>query len=408
MPFPRSAAALPAAGAASATRRPIVTARIAYRATAPLTMPIPARIPGEPIVNISASGSCRLPARRSLDGVWEVSPVPGLGPRRGRGHRRRHGAPRPDAGCPRSRRLRSLLGRPGDAPAVDPAGPPPCAAAPAGPDYPGALWEPANPRNYTVADRPYTNRVTRIIIHVAEGGWASTYTWFRNAAAEASANYVVSSTGRVAQMVPDRDIAWHAGNWAYNESSVGIEHAGFTERHPLPRRPVPRIGQAGGLDRGHLPDHARPPACHRPLPGARPGPPRRVGRRRPPHRSRPHLELAAVHGLSAGRRARHPPAGGRQRRCHRRELRPRGLARPNGADGPLRAQLPRGGPRTVEQPRQVPAGGSGDRPLRPDDALAVRGRLGAGRRQRPRDSWPAQHHRRRGPRLRPVPVRRQL
>ena len=70
--------------------------------------------------------------------------------------------------------------------------------------------------------------MTRIIIHVAEGGWASTYTWFRNAAAEASANYVVSSTGRVAQMVPDRDIAWHAGNWAYNESSVGIEHAGFT------------------------------------------------------------------------------------------------------------------------------------------------------------------------------------
>jgi hypothetical protein len=102
------------------------------------------------------------------------------------------------------------------------------AATPAGPDYPGALWEPANPRNYTVADRPHTNQVTRIIIHVAEGGWASTYTWFRNAAAEASANYVVSSTGRVAQMVPDRDIAWHAGNWAYNESSVGIEHAGFT------------------------------------------------------------------------------------------------------------------------------------------------------------------------------------
>ena len=95
-------------------------------------------------------------------------------------------------------------------------------------DYPAALWEPANPANYTVADRPVTNLVSRIVIHVAEGGWASTYGWFRNARAEASANYVVSSTGRVAQMVPDRDIAWHAGNWAYNESSVGIEHAGYT------------------------------------------------------------------------------------------------------------------------------------------------------------------------------------
>jgi N-acetyl-anhydromuramyl-L-alanine amidase AmpD len=96
------------------------------------------------------------------------------------------------------------------------------------PDYPHAVSEPASPANYTVADRPLTNPITRLVIHVAEGGWASTYDWFRNPRAEASANYVVSTTGRVAQMVPDRDIAWHAGNWAYNESSVGIEHAGFT------------------------------------------------------------------------------------------------------------------------------------------------------------------------------------
>jgi hypothetical protein len=97
-----------------------------------------------------------------------------------------------------------------------------------GPDYAGALWEPASPLNYTVAGRPLTDPITRLVIHVAEGSWASTYTWFRNPRAEASAHYVVSSTGRVAQMVPDRDIAWHAGNWAYNESSIGIEHAGFT------------------------------------------------------------------------------------------------------------------------------------------------------------------------------------
>jgi len=102
------------------------------------------------------------------------------------------------------------------------------AAAPAGPDYPGAIWEPASTANYSFADRPFTSLVTRIVVHVAEGSWASTYTWFRNPRAAASANYVVSTTGRVAQMVPDQDIAWHAGNWAYNESSIGIEHAGYT------------------------------------------------------------------------------------------------------------------------------------------------------------------------------------
>ena len=83
-------------------------------------------------------------------------------------------------------------------------------ATASGADYAGALWEPASPLNYTVADRPLTDPISRLVIHVAEGSWASTYTWFRNPRAEASAHYVVSSTGRVAQMVPDRDIAWHA------------------------------------------------------------------------------------------------------------------------------------------------------------------------------------------------------
>src|SRR5437016_1330670 len=48
------------------------------------------------------------------------------------------------------------------------------------PDYPSAVWEPASRANYTVSDRPLTSQVTRIVIHVAEGGWASTYLWFRN------------------------------------------------------------------------------------------------------------------------------------------------------------------------------------------------------------------------------------
>ncbi|MDX6546915.1 MAG: hypothetical protein QOG33_465 [Gaiellales bacterium] len=102
------------------------------------------------------------------------------------------------------------------------------ALAVSGPDYPLALWEPASRWNYTIADRPLDPTIRRIIIHVAEGGFASTYNWFGNSAAQASAHYVVSSSGRVAQMVPNADIAWHAGNWAYNESSIGIEHAGYT------------------------------------------------------------------------------------------------------------------------------------------------------------------------------------
>lgn len=107
-------------------------------------------------------------------------------------------------------------------------------AIPAARDYPKALWEPASPHNYTISDRPIDIPIQRLIIHVAQGGFRGTYQWFKNRAAESSAHYVVGSAGQIAQMVPERDIAWHAGNWPYNETSIGIEHAGFTNRTVFP------------------------------------------------------------------------------------------------------------------------------------------------------------------------------
>jgi hypothetical protein len=40
----------------------------------------------------------------------------------------------------------------------------------------------------------------------------------------------VGDDGQVAQYVPERDTAWHAGNWLANLETIGIEHSGF---HPL-------------------------------------------------------------------------------------------------------------------------------------------------------------------------------
>lgn len=42
---------------------------------------------------------------------------------------------------------------------------------------------------------------------------------------EASAHYQVESSGRIGQLVWDGNTAWHAGNWAANQKSIGIEHA---------------------------------------------------------------------------------------------------------------------------------------------------------------------------------------
>ena len=97
----------------------------------------------------------------------------------------------------------------------------------ASPDYSPAEWIPASPANYTVSDRPASYQVNMIVIHDIEGSYSSAVAAFQDPTQAASAHYVISRTGRVAQMVPEKDIAWHAGNWDYNTRAIGIEHEGY-------------------------------------------------------------------------------------------------------------------------------------------------------------------------------------
>ncbi|WP_326822200.1 N-acetylmuramoyl-L-alanine amidase [Streptosporangium sp. NBC_01756] len=95
-------------------------------------------------------------------------------------------------------------------------------------DYPSASWVAASSSNYTVAGRPSTYAIDRVVIHVTQGSYAGTISWFQNPAAQVTAHYVVrSSDGAVTQMVREKDVAWHAGNWSYNTRSIGIEHEGY-------------------------------------------------------------------------------------------------------------------------------------------------------------------------------------
>jgi N-acetyl-anhydromuramyl-L-alanine amidase AmpD len=96
-------------------------------------------------------------------------------------------------------------------------------------DYPQAAWRPAASCNYTNSNRETSYDVRKIVIHVAEGSYSGTISWFENCAAGASAHYVVSRNGGIAQCVRNEDIAWHAGWWDTNTHSIGIEHAGFID-----------------------------------------------------------------------------------------------------------------------------------------------------------------------------------
>lgn len=79
--------------------------------------------------------------------------------------------------------------------------------------------------------------------HTTEGGFSGALSWLTNPASQVSANYLVSKEGRIVQLCPLRDAAWHAGlTWAPstplfdgvnpNVESVGVEFEG-TYAEPL-------------------------------------------------------------------------------------------------------------------------------------------------------------------------------
>ncbi|MFD6529294.1 N-acetylmuramoyl-L-alanine amidase [Streptomyces sp. NPDC060184] len=97
-------------------------------------------------------------------------------------------------------------------------------------DYAGARWTAASEANWRRADRPDDYRIDRVVVHVTQGSLASAVRVFQDPAHRAAAHYVVGKDGSVTQMIRELDVAFHAGNRAYNERSVGIEHEGFVDR----------------------------------------------------------------------------------------------------------------------------------------------------------------------------------
>ncbi|MFI8966681.1 N-acetylmuramoyl-L-alanine amidase [Streptomyces sp. NPDC053493] len=84
-------------------------------------------------------------------------------------------------------------------------------------------------RNYTVADRPAAGvDVRQIVVHDTEGGYDGSLATLTDPAVKASAHYLVrASDGLVTQMVENKNLAWHAGNWSLNMHAIGVEHEGY-------------------------------------------------------------------------------------------------------------------------------------------------------------------------------------
>jgi N-acetyl-anhydromuramyl-L-alanine amidase AmpD len=97
-------------------------------------------------------------------------------------------------------------------------------------DFRGARWVAASDANWRRADRPDDYGVDMVIVHVTQGSFDSAVRAFQDPGHRAATHYIVGQDGRVTQMIRELDVAYHAGNRAYNERSVGIEHEGFVDR----------------------------------------------------------------------------------------------------------------------------------------------------------------------------------
>lgn len=73
-------------------------------------------------------------------------------------------------------------------------------------------------------------KIDRIVIHwIAEGTLDTATSWFNRTNATTSAHYGIED-GKIYQWVKDEDTAYHAGNWAMNLRSIGIEHSATPQR----------------------------------------------------------------------------------------------------------------------------------------------------------------------------------
>ncbi|MEO6418240.1 MAG: peptidoglycan recognition family protein, partial [Polyangiaceae bacterium] len=153
------------------------------------------------------------------------------------------------------------------------------------PDYGPAEWIPTSCTNKCTIGRGGV-KVDRVVIHDTEGSWDASVATLQNDPGK-SVQYIVGTDGRVGQFVSEADTAWHAGNFFYNQHSVGIEHVGtavtpypeklyaasallvahLTTKYDIPKDRAHIVGHEGVPDGDHIahssaPCMLSPTECH--------------------------------------------------------------------------------------------------------------------------------------------------
>lgn len=94
--------------------------------------------------------------------------------------------------------------------------------------FPGAQWIPTSCNGKCTSGRGGA-KVQYIVIHDTEGGWDASVSTLQNDPGK-SVQYIIGTDGKVVQFVTEETTAWHAGNFHFNQRSIGIEHVGYSTK----------------------------------------------------------------------------------------------------------------------------------------------------------------------------------
>jgi N-acetyl-anhydromuramyl-L-alanine amidase AmpD len=83
--------------------------------------------------------------------------------------------------------------------------------------------------NHDLGNRPESQQIKYIVIHDTEGYWKDVLDMVQDPTYVSWQYSLRSADGHVAQHVQAKDVAWQAGNWYINSTSIGLEHEGFAK-----------------------------------------------------------------------------------------------------------------------------------------------------------------------------------
>ncbi len=81
--------------------------------------------------------------------------------------------------------------------------------------------------NHDKANRPADQSIDYIVVHDTEATWETTLRLVQDPTYVSWQYSLRSTDGHIAQHLKLEDVGWHAGNWAVNSKSIGLEHEGF-------------------------------------------------------------------------------------------------------------------------------------------------------------------------------------